>query len=103
MDEITAPRRSSIHPSTTQHRRSSFGTADVPLSAYFSSLAVDLPQLTLYNRVSQELQEWIEKSKEDFAADDEDALQVTPELFREYAMADEEGRRELFVSCCFLI
>lgn len=96
MDEITAPRRSSIHPSTTQHRRSSFGTADVPLSAYFSSLAVDLPQLTLYNRVSQELQEWIEKSKEDFAADDEDALQVTPELFREYAMADEEGRRELF-------
>lgn len=99
MDNITAPRRSSIRLSQSRARKSISGEqkADTPLADYFSALAIDIPHLSLYNRISHELKKWIDKSREGFAQVEEEAEQMTPELFREYALANEEGRREISV------
>lgn len=95
MDELTAPRRS-IHPS--QHpTRQPRDPQDIPLSEYVVAMAIDIPQLELYTRVSRDLEAWMEKSKSVFADAEEEAAKVTPELFVEYARADEEGQAELLV------
>ena len=95
MDELTAPRRS-IHPSQ-QPLRQPRNPADIALAEYVTAMAIDVPQLELYSRVSTDLQEWIAKSKVVFAEAEEEAAKVTPELFVEYARADEEGQAELLV------
>lgn len=96
MDELTAPRRS-IHPSQ-QPLRQARNPAEIPLAEYVTAMAIDIPQLELYTRVSKDLEAWMAKSKVVFAQAEEEAAKVTPELFVEYAKADEEGQAELLVS-----
>ncbi|KAF8168234.1 Spc7 kinetochore protein-domain-containing protein [Crassisporium funariophilum] len=93
MDELTAPRRS-IHPSQ-QPMRQPRNPADIPLAEYVTAMAIDMPQLVLYSRVSKDLEAWMAKSKAVFAQAEEEAAKVTPELFVEYTRADEEGQAEL--------
>jgi len=99
MDELTAPRRSTIHPSQMQslRRRSSLSETDVPLSDYVIAMSVDVPQLELYSHVAKDLQLWIEHSKDIYKQAEEEATKFTPALFREYSMADEEIKEELLV------
>ncbi|KAF9568515.1 hypothetical protein CPC08DRAFT_625217 [Agrocybe pediades] len=93
MDEINAPRRS-MHPSQ-QALRQPRNPADIPLAEYVTAMAIDIPQMDLYSRVSKDLQSWMEKSKIVLAQAEDEAAKVTPELFVEYARADEEGQAEL--------
>ncbi|KAF9535483.1 Spc7 kinetochore protein-domain-containing protein [Crepidotus variabilis] len=93
MDELTAPRRS-LHPGS-QSLRQPRNIADIPLAEYVTAMAIDVPQLDLYSRVSKDLEGWMQKSKVVFAEAEEEAEKVTPELFVEYARADEEGQAEL--------
>ncbi|KAG6868547.1 hypothetical protein C0993_001243 [Termitomyces sp. T159_Od127] len=93
MDELTAPRRS-MHPSqqTVPQPRE---PETIPLAEYVVAMGVDTPQLSLYSRVSKDLEAWIEKSKADFLQAEDEAAKITPELFTEYSRADEEGQAEL--------
>ncbi|TFY71134.1 hypothetical protein EVG20_g1874 [Dentipellis fragilis] len=96
MDEIAAPRRSTIHPSQLQSlRRSSVPEADIPLADYMIAMTVDVPQLEQYSRVVKDLQSWIQNSEEIYRQAEEEATKFTPTLFREYSMADEEVQEEL--------
>ena len=96
MDELAAPRRS-LHPGM-QPIPQSRNVSDIPLADFVTAMAIDVPQLDLYSRVSRDLEAWIEKSKVVFAQAEEEAAKVTPELFIEYARADEVGREELGVN-----
>lgn len=93
MDELTAPRRST-HPSQ-QPTRQARNSSDIPLSEYVTAMAIDIPQLVLYSRVSKDLEAWMEKSKIVFAQAEDEASKVTPELFVEFSRADEDGQAEL--------
>ena len=96
MDELAAPRRS-LHPGI-QPIPQSRNISDIPLAEFVTAMAIDIPQLDLYSRVSRDLEVWIEKSKIVFAQAEVEAAKVTPELFIEYARADEVGREELGVT-----
>ncbi|KAK7029013.1 hypothetical protein VNI00_014723 [Paramarasmius palmivorus] len=92
MDELTAPRKS-IHPS--QLNRQPRPPAEIPLAEYAIAMGIDVPQLTLYSRVSKDLQAWMQQSKVIFEQAEEEAAKMTPELFVEYSRVDEEGQQEL--------
>lgn len=100
MDELTGPRRS-LYPSQ-QPVRQPRNPTDIPLSEYVTAMAIDVPQLDLYSRVSKDLEGWMAKSKIVFAQVEEEAAKVTPELFVEYARADEDGQAELLVTTSHL-
>ncbi|PFH50764.1 hypothetical protein AMATHDRAFT_3619 [Amanita thiersii Skay4041] len=93
MDEITAPRRS-IHPSQNPMRQAREAN-EITLAEYFVAMAVDIPQLELFTRVSRDLEAWMEQSRLVFSQAEEEAAKMTPELFAEYTRADEEGKAEL--------
>ena len=99
MDEITAPRRSTIHRSALRPRRhsspSSMSETDIVLAEYVAAMSVDVPQLELYTYVSRDLEAWIERSKGIFREAEAEAEKVTPELFREFVDAGEDGQAEL--------
>lgn len=96
MDEITAPRRSTIHPSALRPRRHSSPTdSDIPLAEYVIAMSVDVPQLELYTYVSKDLEAWIERSKGIFHEAEAEAEKISPELFREFVSAGEDGQAEL--------
>jgi kinetochore protein Spc7/SPC105 len=99
LDELSAPRRSTILPSQLQYaqRRASLQTKEATLADYAIAMAVDAPQLELYSHVAADLQRWIEHSKEIYHQAEEEAAKVTPMLFREYSMADEQTQAELLV------
>lgn len=99
MDEITAPRRS-IHPSQ-QHSQQPRNVSEIPLSEYVTAMAIEIPQLVLYSRVSKDLEGWMAKRKTVFAQVEEEAAKATPELFIEYIKTDEEGQAELLVRFYF--
>ncbi|KAG6837858.1 hypothetical protein H0H93_013011 [Arthromyces matolae] len=94
MDELTAPRRS-IHPSQRVTALQPREPEQIPLAEYAVAIGLDLPQLALFTRVSKDLEAWIEKSKADFLLAEDEATTITPELFREYSRADQEGQAEL--------
>lgn len=96
MDELTVPRRS-IHPSQQNVPQPREPEA-IPLAEYVIAMGVDISRLSLYSRVSKDLEAWIEKSKADFLQAEDEAAKITPELFTEYYRADEEGQTELLVS-----
>lgn len=108
MDEIAAPRRSTIHPNQLGQRSrrrslnsSTNGTGeaeDVPLAEFVTTLSVELPQLELYSTIAGELHTWIEESKKMCREADEEAVKMTPGLFREFAMVDDGEREFLIVS-----
>ena len=111
MDELTAPRRSTIHPGQLrpQNRRRSLTSSHseeaetVPLAEFMSAMAVDVPQLELYSVLGSELTAWIEESKKNCRQAEEDAVKVTPALFREFAEADESEKADLVVCLSALI
>jgi kinetochore protein Spc7/SPC105 len=106
MDEITAPRRSTIHPGQLRphHRRRSLTSSHsepaepVPLAEFVAAMAVEVPQLHLYAGLARELTGWIEESRKICRQAEEDALKVTPALFTEFAYADEVEKQDLLVS-----
>ncbi|KAG1754974.1 Spc7 kinetochore protein-domain-containing protein, partial [Suillus paluster] len=93
--EIAAPRRSTVHPSALRPSRRQSTESEIPLSEYVIAMAVDVPQLELYTHVSKDLQVWIERIKGIYKEAEEEALKMTPELFQEFVLADEEGQNEL--------
>ncbi|PSR80699.1 hypothetical protein PHLCEN_2v6615 [Hermanssonia centrifuga] len=106
MDQITAPRRSTIHPgqlhppnrrrSLTASRSDEEASPDpVPLAEFLIAMAVEVPQLELYGVLAPELSAWIEESKKICIQAEEDAVKVTPALFREFAAADESEKSDL--------
>ncbi|KIK98328.1 hypothetical protein PAXRUDRAFT_823971 [Paxillus rubicundulus Ve08.2h10] len=95
MDEIAAPRRSTIHPSALRPSRRASTEGEIPLAEYVIAMAVDVPQLELYTHVSRDLQAWIERIKEIYKEAEEEALKMTPQLFQEFVTADENGQAEL--------
>jgi kinetochore protein Spc7/SPC105 len=99
LDELSAPRRSTILPSQLQsaQRRASLQTVETTLADYVVAMAIDAPQLELYSHVAADLQRWIEHSKEIYRQAEEEAAKVTPMLFREYSTADEQTQVELLV------
>ena len=105
MDELTAPRRSMVHPGQLrpQNRRRSLTSSHaeeaepVPLSEFMAAMAVDVPQLELYSVLATELTAWIEESKKICRQAEEDAVKMTPALFREFADADESEKADLVV------
>jgi hypothetical protein len=99
LDELSAPRRSTILPSQLQsaQRRGSLQTAETTLADYVVAMAIDAPQLELYSHVAADLQRWIEHSKEIYGQAEEEAAKVTPMLFREYSTVDEQTQAELLV------
>lgn len=95
MDEIAAPRRSTVHSSALRPSRRQSTENEIPLSEYVVAMAVDVPQLELYTHVSKDLQLWIERIKGIYKEAEDEALKMTPELFQEFVLADEEGQNEL--------
>lgn len=100
MDELTAPRRSTMHLRPRDRRTSSGELPDIPLAEYVMAMVIDVPQLELYSHVSNDLQAWIEQSKKVYEQAEEEAAKITPELFREYSQATEDGQAELLVGAC---
>ncbi|KAF7784689.1 hypothetical protein Agabi119p4_854 [Agaricus bisporus var. burnettii] len=99
MDDLTTPRRS-VYPHTGS--RKSRNPTDIPLSEYYPTMGIDVPQLGLFTKVSKDLEGWMARSKADFAQAEEEAAKVTPELFVEYMRADEEGQAELLHQLNFI-
>ena len=96
LDELAAPRRSTIHQLQSTHQASQ--RAGTTLTDYVVAMAVDAPQLELYSHVADDLRRWIEHSKEIYRQAEEEAEKVTPMLFREYSTADGQTQVELLVS-----
>lgn len=116
MDEITAPRRSTVHPAhlrphnrrrslaSSAHGDAAAGADAVPLAEFMTAMSIEVPQLELYSVLAEELGGWIEESKKICRLAEEDALKMTPALFTEFAMADEVGKQDLLVRCgCALV
>ncbi|GJE85895.1 Spc7 kinetochore protein-domain-containing protein [Phanerochaete sordida] len=102
MDEITAPRRSMIHPGVlrTHNRRRSLSSSQaeaepIPLAEYMAAMSIEVPQLELYSVLAEDLTGWIERSKKICEQAEEDVLQMTPALFAEFALADEVEKQDL--------
>lgn len=62
-----------------------------------TAMAVDVPQLELYHELASQLNAWVEESKKICRQAEEDAIKVTPTLFREFADADESEKQDLLV------
>ncbi|KAH8832951.1 Spc7 kinetochore protein-domain-containing protein [Flagelloscypha sp. PMI_526] len=93
MDEIQAPRRST-------HARQSVRTEprqpeEIPLAEYAIALGRDIPQIRLFNRVTEDLEGWIQQSKKFMKQAEEDVAQLTPELFVEFLAVEEAEQSEL--------
>ena len=107
MDELTMPKpRQSVvpppHLRTRARRRSSaeFSEAEedpIPLAEFAVAMAADLPRLELFTAVASDLGAWIEESKKICRQAEEDAVKMTPALFREFADADESEKADLVV------
>lgn len=113
VEEITAPRRSTILPSQlkVRSRRRSSNTSqhddsdptsqifeEIPLADFTASLAVDIPQLELYSTIANEMTAWIDDSRKICREADEEVLKLQPSVFREFANAQQEDRELYQVS-----
>ncbi|KAI0359036.1 hypothetical protein OH77DRAFT_1509753 [Trametes cingulata] len=112
MDELTIhkPRRSTVLPGQLRpraRRRSSSTARDlgassgadaqqggedeeaIPLAEFAVAMAVDMPRLDLYTAVARDLMAYIQECKKIYREAEEEALKVTPSLFKEFASVDE--------------
>ncbi|KAI0666330.1 Spc7 kinetochore protein-domain-containing protein [Trametes maxima] len=110
MDELTMPkpRRSTVLPGQLRprpraRRRSSSDAQDlaasgtaggedeevIPLAEFAVAMAVDMPRLDLYGAVARDLTAYIQECKKIYREAEEEALKVTPSLFKEFAGVDE--------------
>lgn len=94
MDNLRAPRKSVRSTKMSSIRP----LENISLSEQAMAVLLELPQLMLYSRVGQELQEWITQNSEVYSKMEEEALEATPELFIEYARAEEDEQADLRVS-----
>lgn len=100
--DLSAPRRSTYAAGqipSLQPRNA----AEIPLAEYAVAMAIDVPRLVLYSRVSRDLEDWVERSKAEVMQHEEEAAKMTPELFIEYFHADKEGQLELLASVLTLM
>ena len=95
MDDIAAPRRSIVYPSALRPSRRASIEAQIPLAEYVVAMAINVPQLELYNHVSKDLQTWVERIKDIHREAEEEAQKATPPLFQEFVTTDESGQAEL--------
>ncbi|EIW64941.1 uncharacterized protein TRAVEDRAFT_68623 [Trametes versicolor FP-101664 SS1] len=110
MDELTMhkPRRSTVMPgqlrprarrrSSSRDPASSIGPAGsgaggdeeaIPLAEFAVTMAMDMPRLDLYGAVARDLTAYIQECKKIYREAEEEALKVTPGLFKEFAIVDE--------------
>ncbi|OJT06038.1 Kinetochore protein spc7 [Trametes pubescens] len=110
MDELTMhkPRRSTVLPgqlrprarrrSSSRDPASSVGPAGagaggdeeaIPLAEFAVTMAMDMPRLDLYGAVARDLTAYIQECKKIYREAEEEALKVTPGLFKEFAIVDE--------------
>lgn len=94
MDNLRAPRKSVRSTKMSQVRP----LESISLSEQAMAVLLELPQLMLYSRVGHELQEWITQNSEVYSKMEEEALEATPELFIEYARAEDDEQADLRVS-----
>ena len=105
MDEITAPRRSMIHPAHLRphNRRRSLTSShseeaeQIPLAEFMTAMSIEVPQLELYSVLAEDLTGWIEESKKICVEAERETEKVTPELFRDFVAADESEKGLLIV------
>ena len=57
-------------------------------------------QLELYSWVAKDLQTWISNSKQIYQQAEVEVAEVVPLLFREFSLANDEGREALLVCVC---
>lgn len=119
MDELTMhkPRRSTVMPgqlrprarrrSSSRDPASSIGPAGsgaggdeeaIPLAEFAVTMAMDMPRLDLYGAVARDLTAYIQECKKIYREAEEEALKVTPGLFKEFAIVDEAEQAMLIVS-----
>ncbi|KAL6299649.1 Spc7 kinetochore protein-domain-containing protein [Sparassis latifolia] len=106
MDELTMPKpRQSVVPpmqlrSRARRRSSSEFVAEqdedpIPLAEFSIAMAVEVPQLEIYTAVVNDLTAWIGNSKKICLEAERETEKDTPELFREFAAADESEKAML--------
>lgn len=120
MDELTLhkPRRSTVLPgqlrprarrrsSTQRDPANSLGPGSsgapsdeeaIPLAEFAVAMAVDMPRLDLYGAVARDLTAYIQECKKIYREAEEEAMKVTPSLFKEFALVDEAEQSMLIVS-----
>ena len=101
MDELAAPRRSTILPSLLSASTSSEAGGDISLADYVVSMSVDLPHWMLYTGVSDDLLGMVDGIKDFYKTAEKDVEQDVPALFHEFADADDEWKEEILVSFPF--
>ena len=67
------------------------------VSELAEALHISIPQLELYSWVGKDLQTWISNSKQIYSQAEAEVAEVVPLLFREFSLANEEGRAALLV------
>ncbi|KIK70415.1 hypothetical protein GYMLUDRAFT_65648 [Collybiopsis luxurians FD-317 M1] len=92
--DLTAPRRRSTHASQIPPSEARDPTK-IPLAEYAVAMAIDVPQLDHYSRVSRDLEGWMEQSKVEFEQMEEEAAKMTPELFAEYSQANPDEQADM--------
>lgn len=102
MDELAAPRRSTILPSMLSGPTFSESVDEVPLADFVVAQSIDLPQWMLYAVAVNDLQNMIDAMKEHHRQAEEEVEKDTPALFREFAEAEPDLKEELLV-CVFIM
>lgn len=97
MDELAAPRRSTILPSQLAASTSSDVGGETSLADYVVAMAIDLPQWILYAGVSVDLQGMVDGIKDFYKVSEKEVEKDVPALFREFASADDDLKEELLV------
>ncbi|TCD62040.1 hypothetical protein EIP91_007535 [Steccherinum ochraceum] len=87
MDQITVPRRQSLHAPQQLHE-----VVQIPLAEFITAMAIDIPQLELYSTVARQLETWVEESRKICHEADEEARQVVPQVFQDFLESDGEDR-----------
>lgn len=98
MDELAAPRRSTILPSMLSGPTFSESVDDVALADFVVSMSIDLPQWMLHAVAVKDLQNMIDAMKEHHRHAEEEVEKDVPALFREFAEAEPDLKEELLVS-----
>ncbi|KAF8499454.1 Spc7 kinetochore protein-domain-containing protein [Gautieria morchelliformis] len=93
MDDMTCPRRSTVHPSQLQRRESN--DKAYSLSDYAVAMTVDVSQLETISWIVNDIRSAIDKYKAQYRETEEDAAKDIPFLFREYVTASEEDREQI--------
>ncbi|GJJ09533.1 hypothetical protein Clacol_003756 [Clathrus columnatus] len=96
MDDLTCPRRSTIHPSQMKRQTSIEGSGESsPLSSYVIGMAIHVAQLETMIWISNDIKTAIDKYKAQYQQTEDDIAKDIPLLFCEYFAASEEDREPI--------